>query len=660
MGCGGNATEACGGPSLLSVYSASPNITALPVPTIQNTSLPGLWTYQGCLKDLDPNRVFPNQIINTDNNTVEACLNQCALFGYPAAGVEFGDECYCGDLSDVQENSPGFDSDSACSIPCTGDLIHNCGGVQRLQYYAWNGTMNLWHNPENIGRYEACGVVVPLLATLGINNKVAFLEKWGTSEFHNSTGAYELDLTLVNNFTLAWRTMHVKTDVFCSAAIVLPDKGARQLNIGGWSDDSTQGVRLYWPDGSAGVNGTHDWQENFNELKLQQQRWYPSALVLSNGSVLVMGGEVGSNGSPSPSLEILPTPAGGPTWMFLDYLNRTDPNNLYPFLDILPSGRLFVGYYNEARLLDQKTFETVKVLPNMPGSVTSFLAGRTYPMEGSAMLLPMHAPYTEPATLLVCGGSNFGTALDNCVSMQPDVANSTWVIERMPSKRVMPCMAPLPDGTYLIVNGGQQGVAGFGLASEPNLNALLYDPRQPLGQRISILNNTIVARLYHSEATLLYDGRVLISGSDPNPTGVQIFPEEFRVEVYIPPYLNQNRTQPNFTITETEWQYGGKYDISVNLFHGNTSTMRVSMIAATSSTHGNAMGARTLFPEFTCDGDVCTIIAPPNNFIAPPAWHQLFILDGPTPSFSKWIRLGGDPAELGNWPDFPDFTVPGV
>ena len=112
-------------------------------------------------------------------------------------------------------------------------------------------------------------MVVPLLATLGINNKVAFLEKWGTSEFSNSTGAYELDLTLVDNFELAWRTMHVKSDVFCSAAVVLPDKGARHLNIGGWSLDSTQGVRLYWPDGSAGVNGTHDWQENFDELKLQ-------------------------------------------------------------------------------------------------------------------------------------------------------------------------------------------------------------------------------------------------------------------------------------------------------------------------------------------------------------------------------------------------------
>ena len=60
----------------------------------------------------------------------------------------------------------------------------------------------------------------------------------------------------------------------------------------------------------------------------------------------------------------------------------------------------------------------------------------------------------------------------------------------------------LPDGTYLIVNGAHQGVAGFGLATDPNYSALLYDPTQPVGQRFSILGNTIVARLYHSEATV--------------------------------------------------------------------------------------------------------------------------------------------------------------
>ena len=72
------------------------------------------------------------------------------------------------------------------------------------------------------------------------------------------------------------------------------------------------------------------------------------------------------------------------------------------------------------------------------------------------------------------------------------------------------------------------------------------------------------------------------------------------------------------------------------------------------------MDARTLFPTFSCNGNTCTVTAPPNNKIAPPGWFQMFILDGPTPSHSQWVRIGGDPAELGNWPNFPDFTLPGV
>ncbi|TBU26664.1 hypothetical protein BD311DRAFT_666990 [Dichomitus squalens] len=671
MACGGNTQEACGGPNRLSVYTSTGNVVALPVPTPKNSSLPGNWEYQGCLQEA-PNgvRLFPNKIVQPTNNSIDNCLNQCAAFGYPAAGTEFGQECYCGDVSDT-DASPGFAPESDCNIACPGDPIHLCGGGNRLSYYKWNGVMNDWKTPANTGFYEffVPGVVVPLLVTLGINNKVSFVEKFGTSEFTNSTGAYELDLSLVDDFEKTWRTMHVKSDTFCAGAVVLPDRAARHLMFGGWSLDSTFGVRLYAPDGSPGVNGTNDWEENFNELKLQRGRWYPSGLVLSNGSVLIVGGEQGSNGAPEPTLEILPTPEGGPTYLFMDWLNRTDPNNLYPFLHMLPSGNIFVGYYNEARILDPVTFDTIKTLPNMPGSVVSPAAGRTYPLEGTAVLFPQHAPYTDPLTVLVCGGSNFGLAVDNCVSIQPEVDGAEWVLERMPSPRVMTSMVSLPDGTFLIVNGAQQGVAGFGLATNPNLQALLYDPSQPVGSRISILNTTIVARLYHSESTrlqLLPDGRVLISGSDPQTPG---FPEEMRVEVYIPPYLNEGRTQPSFTVDEKDWEYGSSHTIHVQLFEGTTETMRVSMIAATSSTnillpslpqHGNAMGMRTIFPEFTCVGNTCTVVAPPNQFVSPPGWWQIWVLDGPTPSHSNWIRIGGDPAQLGNWPNFPDFTLPGV
>ena len=113
------------------------------------------------------------------------------------------------------------------------------------------------------------------------------------------------------------------------------------------------------------------------------------------------------------------------------------------------------GYYNEARILDPVTFATVTVLPNMPGAVNNFLAGRTYPMEGSAVLLPQYAPYTDPIEVLICGGSTIGAAiaLDNCISIAPEVQNPTWTLERMVSQvscsvrqDLMPsCVCSLPN-----------------------------------------------------------------------------------------------------------------------------------------------------------------------------------------------------------------------
>lgn len=444
----------------------------------------------------------------------------------------------------------------------------------------------------------------------------------------------------------------VKTDVFCAAGLTLPDKAGRQILVGGWSGISTFGVRLYWPGGP-----TNDWQENANELILQDGRWYPTAMIMANGSILIVGGETGSNAAPVPTLEILPKRTAGSSTVFLDFLQRTDPWNLYPYLAVLPSGGIFIQYYNEAKVLDEETFATTKTLPLLPGSVNNAQSGRTYPLEGTGVLLPQYAPYTAPLTFMVCGGSNPGAAiaLDNCVSTQPEDANPTWTLERMPSQRVLPCIATLADGTFLILNGARQGMAGFGLATDPNLNAVLYDPRLPVGSRFSIMANTIVPRLYHSEAILLQDGRVLVSGSDPQDGK---YPEEYRVEVFVPPYLLSGLPQPAFTIANKDWDYGATVSITVTA--GSTDNIKVSLIGAESSTHGNSMGQRILFPAVTCGGNTCSITAPPNAHVCPPGWFQLFVLDGPTPSKSVYVRVGGDPAGLGNWPNFPDFDKPGV
>jgi len=65
--------------------------------------------------------------------------------------------------------------------------------------------------------------------------------------------------------------------------------------------------------------------------------------MLANGTILIIGGETGSNADPQPNLEILPKPPGGDTVIELDWLKRTDPNNLYPFVVILPSQNIFIG-----------------------------------------------------------------------------------------------------------------------------------------------------------------------------------------------------------------------------------------------------------------------------------------------------------------------------
>ncbi|KAI0018314.1 putative glyoxal oxidase [Xylariomycetidae sp. FL0641] len=662
--CDGDHTQMCGGPNYLTVWSLGTPVT-YQVPRTQTDGLNGTWTYQGCWSDNVNNvRTLPWQLFFDDTNSAWTCLSACAAYGYSAAGMEYGEECFCGDPINIEQSDTTLRPESECNQVCSGDPAHVCGSGSRLSMYYYTGSPPLYQfdYPEgnDQGTYSMLigGVDVPLMTTQGINGKVMFLSKWGTG-YPNSTGAYQLDLSQVNNFTGAWQALHVKTDMFCSAGIILPDKAGRQLTVAGWSLGSTYGIRLYAPDGSPGVNGTNDWQENLDLLSLQKGRWYPGAMLLANGSVAVVGGEIGSNDKPEPTIEILPQ-VGPPVYM--DWLNKTDPYNLFPFLTNLPSGNVLAVYYNQARILDAKTFQTISVLPQIPTAVNNPAGGRTYPLEGTAVLLPQMAPYTDPLGVLVCGGSTpGGEALDNCATIYPEAANPTWVLERMPSKRVLTCMAPLPDGTYLINNGAMEGYAGFGLADIPNYSALLYDPKQPLNQRISVMANTTIARMYHSETITLLDGRLLVTGSDPEDG---VHPEEMRVEVFTPPYLLSDKPRPSFTVADTDWSYGEQVAFTLGAPPPAGAAIQVSLLGAVFSTHGNSMGARTLFPAVQCaagsGGVQCFVTAPPNGHVCPAGWYQMFVLQDGIPAVGVYVRIGGDPGQIGNWPQLPGFTPPGV
>jgi WSC domain len=278
----------CGAGNRLSVYSSNGAPKVYQPPAIQTAGLPSGWVYKGCLQDNipaaeDANQIvstFPYMVWNNASNTPEACIKQCQAFGYNAAGLEYGSECFCGDVQNIlvasdpgvstsptavqyytRSKTPQIVADSQCNSVCSGNGSYLCGSGNLLTYYAFEGPTPLYSfgfpTGTAAGEYSLLigGVVVPLMTTQGVNGKAQFIEKYGSGE-PNGTGAYELDLSEINNWSLAWRTMSgMDTDVFCSAGVTLPDKAGRILTVGGWAGQSNFGVRMYAPDGSAGVFG---------------------------------------------------------------------------------------------------------------------------------------------------------------------------------------------------------------------------------------------------------------------------------------------------------------------------------------------------------------------------------------------------------------------
>lgn len=148
-----------------------------------------------------------------------------------------------------------------------------------------------------------------------------------------------------------------------------------------------------------------------------------------------------------------------------------------------------------------------------------------------------------------------------------------WQIEQMPNARVMADGILTPDGKVLIINGAGSGVAGYGNvrneigqsnSANPVYRADLYDPLQPIGSRfLSNFPASSIERLYHSSATLLPDGRIWISGSNPNAAvSTKTYATRYEVEILSPPYVNLPR--PIFTKVPSNLLYTQKYEIQVS------------------------------------------------------------------------------------------------
>lgn len=454
------------------------------------------------------------------------------------------------------------------------------------------------------------------------------------------------------------RPLAMLTDAFCSAGFISPEGSGRLFNIGGWNGPSLEAVRTFSPCGIPGTFGQCIWAENQNVAALQVPRWYPTAVPLPNGRVLILGGSTAVTGLQPPAqdqsnAEFIPPQGQGV--LALGILANAPGFSNYPLAHVLTNGQLWIMAGQTSQIVDSNTLATINNLPNIPDGA------RTYPLTGSSVLLALRPKTNYESTVLVCGGSTGynidAAALSSCGSITPLSPAPNWIMEQMPMPRLMPDMQLLPDGTVLIINGAATGWAGFASQQNPIYQSVLYDPRLPIGKRFTLQATSTIARMYHSESLLVEDGTVMILGSTPNsddnynPATVP-YPNERRVEVFTPAYLLSGLKRPVIVGQVPEqWMYNQQVTFYATVPSGKANAITAVLMTNGFVTHSLHMGQRmvelTLTSVYNNGYFAITVISPPNSDILPPGWYMLFVMDGPTPAVATWIQVGGDPANVG-------------
>ncbi|KAL0959164.1 hypothetical protein HGRIS_014449 [Hohenbuehelia grisea] len=134
--------------------SASPSPLA-GLQLAKRATLPTGWEAVGCYTDNTEARTLSDSSKVISLMTVEACIQFCASGGYPYAGVEYGNQCFC----DFSPQNPGaLAAAKDCNIPCPGDKTETCGGKNRLNVFYDTDVPNptLVTTVSNTFTYQGC------------------------------------------------------------------------------------------------------------------------------------------------------------------------------------------------------------------------------------------------------------------------------------------------------------------------------------------------------------------------------------------------------------------------------------------------------------------------------------------------------------------------
>lgn len=505
-------------------------------------------------------------------------------------------------------------------------------------------------------------------------------------------------------------------DLFCCGHCLLP---TGELLVAGGTEHYEKDApdlhfELHHYTGIRSVN-VFDWRdENWHyATDMKEGRWYPTLIVLHDGKVLAMSGHANGDsvqhentkleifdpmtGKWSAPFDTTPHPledTGGDYWIVYHIV----PEFYYPRLHLLPNRQIFsstalrVDNKRTTSIIDLPT-KTIRTIADPPYVITGLI-----PQEGimenvysrsafASVMLPLRPP-NYGVRILICGEKQ-------AKLFEPNNEHLGW--QNAGSERPYPMRAylnavTLPDATVVVIGGAMSeripAPDGEDIGGEDKDRipaAERYHPDTNTWEVLSFPSYEPIARVYHSVALLLPDGRVWIAGSNHdgarNVHGTRADgrgdARELRMEIYSPPYLFAKDGAGNDILDAggkpvpairpvIEWvragcAYGQKFEIQTATllregddgFDATRAKIKtgiaanqiktVALIRCSSVTH--AFNPDQRYVELVIDNantrlTTLTVSGPPAAEIAPPGYYLLFILNNAgTPCVARFLRV---------------------
>jgi hypothetical protein len=424
--------------------------------------------------------------------------------------------------------------------------------------------------------------------------------------------------------------------LYNSGHLALPD--GRLLLVGGGTRQRT--ARTYDPAAPAGVT---PWGSLGGGLV--NPRFYPTALLLPSGQVLVASGDylTGPDPGAGPSASLPAEIYDPPQNRWVPIVDHSQDNerlpsfDLFPAMYVLPSGHIVAlpvandvsGRVKAPALLaldgprvthdsfgEVRVGETAVEAPSTTNGWEPLAMQLRRRTNGSTVLLIDDTQPTTTARVLAVGDGGTSELIDFSDETHPTVSEQTLNFRRDDH----PGLVPLPNGTVLLLDGN-----GSTPVPPEIFDGTTWKQAGPAPK---------FRRNYHNVAVLLPEGHVVVSSDGVVNTQPARVTNQ-TMEIYAPGYMNE----PRPTIANAPAMAAQDDVIAVTTTTSVESIAFASLVRPASITHGTDSSQRYIKLEITREAGSLRVTLPAPN-VAPAGDYYLHIVDDRgVPSPGRVLRL---------------------